>query len=372
MISFTATEGTFDKNLHQYTDFMKTFQLEPDYRSGAIKTASGYMLVWNQPGNCYTIEIKGKNVKQTSQDQIFFAVDGKFIQIVTTAYDSFYKAEANKAADQKAILEAHRDWEIRFRENENGVGTKLEVQSTWHQLDNGRNAILWEFDNPLRPGQTVKRQIFLATVKGDRVLLLNGGTTDGINKSDVINMLLATMSSLKASSEPTDLNTIAESAHLEKSSSNDKKKDAIGFISTAVGIIGPIPPQKLAGYLAIYIDQHNWKALLNDGDTGPYLIIKDQAPDRSVVMLLPGNSKKESTFCIYFEGMTPVGIITMPANAKGANTPEELKAAYKELDPNMVIKGDGNFTFSEGVINADDNQPVTAYKINAVPDKTAP
>jgi hypothetical protein len=210
MISFTATEGTFDKNLHQYAGFLRTFQIDPDYRSGAIKSASGYLLVWNQPGNYYTLEIMGKNVKQTSQDQIYFAVDGKFLQIVTTEYDSFYKKEAGKTADPKAILEAHRDWEISYRENEEGAGKKLAVQSTWHLLDNGRNALLWEFDNPLKSGQNVKRQIFLSTVKGDRVLLLNGGTTEGTIRGDVVSMLLEIMSSLKTSIDPIDLNNIAK------------------------------------------------------------------------------------------------------------------------------------------------------------------
>ena len=79
-----------------------------DEQSGMVKTANGILVVWNEPGNYYTIEIKGKSITPADQPKLF-RVDGKFFQIQTAEKKDFLKS--GKSSDDKSILAAHRDWE---------------------------------------------------------------------------------------------------------------------------------------------------------------------------------------------------------------------------------------------------------------------
>src|SRR5688500_9610296 len=79
-------------------------------QSGMIKTAKGILVVWNEPGNYFTIEIKGKQIAPMEQPMMF-QVDGKFFQIQTAAKKQFLKGSNDKKLDDKTILAAHRDWE---------------------------------------------------------------------------------------------------------------------------------------------------------------------------------------------------------------------------------------------------------------------
>ena len=51
-------------------------------QSGMIKSAKGILVVWNEPGNYYTIEIVRKIINPAGQPPpILFQVDGHFLQI---------------------------------------------------------------------------------------------------------------------------------------------------------------------------------------------------------------------------------------------------------------------------------------------------
>jgi len=107
---------------------------QEDHRSGAIKTSSGYLLVWNEPNNHYILEIKGKDVRQTSTERKFFSVDGMFLQIVDVPLENVLQAAKRQDLDDKAILEAHRDWEAKFMEGE--YKAKLKIESSWQKVPN--------------------------------------------------------------------------------------------------------------------------------------------------------------------------------------------------------------------------------------------
>ena len=179
-----------------------------DYRSGAIKSSSGYLLVWNQPNNYYILEVKGKDVRQTSTERKVFSVDGMFLQIVDAPIENFLQAAQRQKLDDKAILDTHRDWEVKFLESE--YKAKLEIESSWQKLTNGKDALLWLATVPETAKTNVKKQMYLTLVKGDQVLMLGGAVTGTTAESAARQLLLNTIETLKTSDTPNDLQKLRD------------------------------------------------------------------------------------------------------------------------------------------------------------------
>ena len=180
------------------------------FTSGIIKTDGGVLLVWNEPENYYTLEIKGEKVVSASSERLILIVDHKFLQILTVQTHSFIKDEhARKQADQKFILTSHRDWEA--QRIENTIKEKLNVQSSWQKLSNGKEALLWEYDMQAQAGRDVKKQMYLSVVKGNFVFMLNGAVTEKTSEAVVKQMLIDTLSTLKPSETPIDFKKAQES-----------------------------------------------------------------------------------------------------------------------------------------------------------------
>ena len=179
-----------------------------DYRSGAIKSSSGYLLVWNQPNNYYILEIKGKDVRQTSTERKVFSIDGMFLQIVDAPIENFLQAAQRQKLDDKAILDTHRDWEVKFLESE--YKAKLEIESSWQKLTNGKDALLWLASVPETAKTNVKKQMYLTLVKGDQVLMLGGAVTGTTEENAARQLLLNTIETLKTSDKPTDLQKLRD------------------------------------------------------------------------------------------------------------------------------------------------------------------
>jgi hypothetical protein len=188
---------------------------QEDFRSGAIKTSYGFLLVWNGTTMHYTLEIRGKNVRQTSTERKFFSVDGMFLQIVEAQTSNFVEDAQRQKMSDKVILEMHRDWELKYLEGE--YKEKLKVESSWQKLSNGKDALLWHVDVPQSTGSNVKKQIYLTVLPGDYVLMLGGVETDTIAVSATSQLLLATAGTLKASDKPIDLQKMQEAIRKETS-----------------------------------------------------------------------------------------------------------------------------------------------------------
>lgn len=186
---------------------------QEDFRSGAIKTVSGYLLVWNQPKNYYILEIKGKDVKQTSTDRKVFSVDGMFLQIVDASIANFLQIPSGQKAADKSILETHRDWEAKFLESE--YKAKLIIESSWQKLTNGKDALFWMAGVPESAKTNVKKQVYLTVVNGDYVLMLGGAVTGVTGESAAQQLLVNVAETLKTSDKPSDLQKLRDSARKE-------------------------------------------------------------------------------------------------------------------------------------------------------------
>ena len=176
-------------------------------QSGMIKSANGVLVVWNEPGNYFTIEIKGRDIKPSQQERLF-KVDGRFFQIQTVEKKAFLKP-TDKSLDDKAILAAHRDWE---KEYISGViKHELKVDSEWLKLPGGQDILAWSYDMPkVADHQTALRQFYVAVVKRDHVLLLNTALEKDGEAQASKDFLLQTLSTLKSSDKPLSLQKASE------------------------------------------------------------------------------------------------------------------------------------------------------------------
>jgi len=171
-------------------------------QSGMIKSANGVLVVWNEPRNYFTIEIKGKDIKPSQQERLF-KVDGRFFQIQSVEKKAFLKP-TDKSLDDKAILAAHRDWE---KEYISGViKHELKVDSEWLKLPDDRDILVWSYDMP----KTALKQFYVAVVKRDHVLLLNTALEKEGEAQASKDFLLQTLSTLKSSDKPLSLQKASE------------------------------------------------------------------------------------------------------------------------------------------------------------------
>lgn len=176
----------------------------------AIKTEDGVLLVWNQPDNYFTIEIRGREIHPLdSAGHVFFNVDGIVFQVQSVAVGEFMKDAAKMGVSPQSTLAAHRDWETRFIES--SLHRKLKVQSSAIRLKDGNEALFWEYDMPKGVKSDAKRQLYLTVVNGGNVLLLNGVMTGKQKEEAVRKLLVNTMETLQKSSKPFDLPELQES-----------------------------------------------------------------------------------------------------------------------------------------------------------------
>jgi hypothetical protein len=175
----------------------------------AIKTADGALFVWNQLSNNFTLAIKGKDVRpNNSTEDVFFKADGIILQIQSPAISGFINGKPGTKLTEQAILQAHRDWESEYAGSI--LKTKLKVQSSAEKLKNGREALYWRFDLPAGFSRVEKSRVFLTTVNGDHVIVLNGSATTDVPEDRVRQYLFDTLATLTVSPTPFDLRKLQE------------------------------------------------------------------------------------------------------------------------------------------------------------------
>jgi hypothetical protein len=176
----------------------------------AIKTDDGYLLVWNQPDLHFTVLLKGKNVQPLGDtEHVFLNVDGMVVQVQLASIKQFAPDAKARRLDEKGILTAHRDWESKYLEGL--LSSKLKLQSYNAKLSTGGDASLWQFDMPEGMNAEARKQLYLTTVRGDYVVLLNATATTSIPEETARKFLLDTMATLKISPTPIDVKKLSES-----------------------------------------------------------------------------------------------------------------------------------------------------------------
>jgi hypothetical protein len=177
--------------------------------SGLIKTADGILVVSNEPGNLYTMEIRGKTIAPVPDHALWFTVDGNFFQIVTATKAQFLNGQSDKGMSEKALLTAHQKWESDYIAQT--LNRKLDVRSEWIKLPNNMTALAWSYEMPqVDSRQTAAMQLYLTVLKGDRVLALNTAV-EGKNDPRLQQaFLFSTLSTLKPRDKPLSLKEASE------------------------------------------------------------------------------------------------------------------------------------------------------------------
>lgn len=174
----------------------------------AIKTADGYLMVWNRPDLHFTILIKGKDIKPLNDaEHIMFQVDGMLLQIQLADVREFAADAKEKKLDDAAILAAHRDWESKFAEEQ--LGGKLKVESSSTKLSSGAEVLLWQYDMPEALKAEAKKQVYLTLVGGDHVIVLNSAVTPKVSEEQARKLLQDAVATLKTSPDPIDVKKLA-------------------------------------------------------------------------------------------------------------------------------------------------------------------
>ena len=166
---------------------------------GILQTAKGVLVVWNEPGNNFTLEAKGTNFEQITNANIAFHLDGKFLQVVTVSTtDVLADSKRQQKLDDNELLIAHQTWETKYLKDDAGAAPK--VSSEFIKLSSGKTALLWSYRMSEKPG--AERPVFLTVVKDDHVLELNGKVTQTVTQTAARNFLLETMQTLKTTPNP--------------------------------------------------------------------------------------------------------------------------------------------------------------------------
>ncbi len=142
----------------------------------------------------------------------------------------------------------------------------------------------------------------------------------------------------------------------------NKKNEAQSFAMQAARIISNAQHKTPAGYLAIPVNQKDWTTLLKDKDLGPFLKLKEPKPNLSVVVLIL-NPEESATFCVYFDDVSPIGMVALPPAPGGKIDAGEVAKAYKTVSKDMLKEGDEELLLSDGEVSSDDGQPLVAFNI---------
>ncbi len=185
-----------------------TVRAQDDEQGGILKTDKGVLIVWNEPNNNYTLEIKGNQIRPIPDKRLMFLAEGKFLQLMTVPKKDILKKAQKKELDDKAILTAHRDSEAQYLSDV--FKETLNIDWSWEKLSNGTDALWWSFEMPAKANSEAKKQVYLMVSKGDHILLLNSVVTAKVDEKTVRQFLIDTMATLKINKKPLSLKKAQE------------------------------------------------------------------------------------------------------------------------------------------------------------------
>jgi hypothetical protein len=191
-------------------------QQKKTYGKVSIKTPYGYLFISNSSEKSFTMEIRGKDIEVVNEgNNRMFIVDEKLLNIVQVDTKNFVSASEKLTEEQ--ILEKHKAWESEFRSQ--AFKTKLELKTEPVTVKDFK-AMLWGYRRPLA-NEEYDRDYLLTKLIGKEVLALNTSLYTGEKLADYQKFLVETLSTLKISSEPFDVQKLTEEFRRE----SEKKTD---------------------------------------------------------------------------------------------------------------------------------------------------
>lgn len=169
------------------------------------RSAGGMVLVWDWPGNQFTLEVKGKDVQAGLADRhgrLFFEADDILLLVQPAIISDFVKRPDASGLGTPAILRAHMDWEAQYIESE-VLGKKLDVKAAPQKLADGRDVLLWEYEVPEGTDFPYKQMVHLTVRSGDNfVLMLHSQLKSRDQAGAARQLLLNTAATIKPTATP--------------------------------------------------------------------------------------------------------------------------------------------------------------------------
>lgn len=147
-----------------------------------------------------------------------------------------------------------------------------------------------------------------------------------------------------------------------------EKIEPLSLVKIAANVAINSQHQDLNGFLAIYMDSHNWASGLKDSDLGPFLKLKEEKPGRSAVLFF--SPDKDVAISIFFDGDSAIGVTAAKAK-NGKIESSDISAAYKPVSKEMLKGTAQELQFTQGDLTTDDGQPVTGFQITSASKKPA-
>lgn len=168
----------------------------------ALKSEAGVLLVWNEPGNHFTVELRGDEIEPLPESgHVFFRVEGVVVQVGAIGVDEFAHGAGGRPIPE--ILAAHRDWEARYIGGR--LGAQIVIQSSEVDLGPIGKGLLWGYDMPPGLDAEAKKQIYLTVLNKRHVLYFNGVVTAAAAEGRVTKLLMTVASSLRVSRDRVDV-----------------------------------------------------------------------------------------------------------------------------------------------------------------------
>jgi len=195
---------------------MISAQKAKTYGKLSIKTAYGYLFISNTSEKSFTLEIRGKEVEVINEgNNRMFVVDEKLLNIVQADTKSFISA--NEKLTEEQILEKHKVWESEYRSQ--AFKTKLELKIEPATVKDFKT-MFWGYARPLA-NEEYDRDYLLTKVVGKDILALNTSLYIGEKLPDYQKFLVDTLSTLKISDEPFDVQKLTEEFRKEAEKKTD-------------------------------------------------------------------------------------------------------------------------------------------------------
>lgn len=118
-----------------------------NYRSGNVRTQSGFVQVFNEKESHFSVAIEGEDVvPQQSKEDIVFLVDGQFLQLFNTP-TTIFNAEEIANLSEEQLLEKYMAFEIQYIKEQ--TKADIEVQSEIRTNNEGKRYLYWHFTAPV-------------------------------------------------------------------------------------------------------------------------------------------------------------------------------------------------------------------------------
>jgi len=144
------------------------------------KAGVGAMIVYTGENHSFTIEIKGKDIKNNGQPN-YLMVGDQIVQSAILPIPKKTEVENPPLVKQREILRTYINYELDYFKNTLKQGYS-NLKMDW-EIVNGRQFVYWHFDMPKDDNKHVKKQIYVSTICFNQILDLNAPVFDDYYKA---------------------------------------------------------------------------------------------------------------------------------------------------------------------------------------------